>query len=664
MYRITCDGFPLLDLRDDDLILADPKVNLEVNTVGEGSFTIYKNHPHFDKLTRMRSVFEVSDDTGVIFRGRATGDTVDFDHGKMVDLEGAMAYFNDSILRRFNYPDDFQQNPEYVAAEAAGKRVEFFLKWLIQIHNVQVQDFQKMKLGVVTVNDPNFTRSNEDFVSTWEILKSKLFESTLGGYLCIRYEEDGNYIDYLADFDETNGQEIVFGENLLDLKNETEASEIYTAIIPVGALGLTIDGLADRDLTSDIVKFGDTLYSRKGVAEYGWIYAPVSQTTWEEVVDDADLQKAGVDWLAKGGSMLNAIEVTAVDLHFTDAQAESLRIYKNVTVHSDPHGLAESFPLTRLEIDLLNPQNTKIIVGKTIETFTEQAALLQEEAKKKYSKLSKTDEQIKMEVVDEIEGLSSEIKQMVDSITLSVSSENGSTTFTLTAGGAELSTQELNLTVDAMHVSGALTAATISADKMTAGTMNGNNLNLDGLLTLMVGATAYGSVGASQGNMKDIYGNVITTNGAVLTDATKHNGFIATNGGARVFYGNTHAIYCSGDGCCSTSEMKVTSDARMKNSISYDFSDEERLFPLLKPCSFAYNRDEKSKTNWGFIAQDLVDGCGTAGMDVEKLAFVAQDENGIYSVATGAMVPINTHMIQKLMERVAELETKLEKNGV
>ena len=104
--------------------------------------------------------------------------------------------------------------------------VEFFLNWLIENHNSQVQDFQKFKLGNVTVSDPNnyITRSEENYPNTWEVLKSKLFDSALGGFLCIRYEEDGNYIDYLSEFTLTNTQGIEFGENLLDLKHKEDDS--------------------------------------------------------------------------------------------------------------------------------------------------------------------------------------------------------------------------------------------------------------------------------------------------------------------------------------------------------------------------------------------------------------------------------------------------------
>ena len=456
MYKITCDGFPLLDFRDNDLVLVNPKVSLEVNTVGEGSFTIYKNHPNYNNIKKLKSVLEVSDDNGVIFRGRATGDTVDFDNGMLVDMEGAMAYFNDSIVRPFNFPGDFQ---------VKGDRVAFFLEWLIDNHNSQVQDFQKMKLGNVTVSDSNLVRSTSEYASTWEVLGAKLFDSSLGGYLCIRYEEDGNYIDYLSEFTETNSQEIVFGENLLDLKRETEASETYSAIIPFGAIGLTIEGLQDGDITDDIVKSGDTLFSKKAVDKYGWIYAPTSETTWEDVVDDASLLTVGVNWLTNSGAFLNAVEATAVDLHFTDKQVESLRIYKNVNVHSKPHGLTERLPLAKLGIDLLNPQNTKITVGKTLMALTERTAMIQDEAKERYSKLSKTDEQIKLEVQDELKKMATTLEVTLDAVVVTTVDENGNIKSVRLADGI--------VTADS------IAAGAITADKIKANTITFGNLDAD-----------------------------------------------------------------------------------------------------------------------------------------------------------------------------------------
>ena len=494
MYRVTCDGFPLLDWRDDDLILTAAKLRLEVNKVGDGSFTIYDSHPHFDKLARLRSVIEVSDETGIIFRGRATSDSIDFDNGMDVDMEGALAYFNDSLVRPFSFPGDFLQNEGYIAAEKSGNVIAFFLGWLIDNHNAQVEDFQKLKLGNVTVTDPNnyISRSNSYHASTWDTLRGKLFESSLGGYLCIRYEADGNYIDYLSEFTETNGQEIAYGENLLDLTREAEASGIYSAMLPVGALGLTIANLDDGDWSEDIVKSGDTVYSRKAVAQYGWIYAPASESTWEDVTQEINLLTKAAERLGGNGAMLNAVEATAVDLHFTDAQIESLRIYKNVKVHSTPHGLSEVFPLSKLEIDLIDPKRTKITVGKRLPSWTEIAALREEEAKINYSRLYKTDEEIRLEVAREIAQLSNGVVETLknyasltllnNEITAAVESVNTSVDGKLEKY-AKLSVLDDEITAAVSKINGELknyAKLSIIDDKITAavsGFVDGDEVN-------------------------------------------------------------------------------------------------------------------------------------------------------------------------------------------
>ena len=382
MYQIKCDGFTLFDPREDELIVDNPTVKLEVNTVGEGSFTIYKNHPYYGRLKKLKSVFEVSDDVGVIFRGRMTEDSADFENTLDVDLEGAMGYFNDSTIRPFSFPDDFLEDADYIAATEGGNVVGFFLNWLINQHNSQVQEFQQFKLGTVTVSDPNnyLFRESSDYASTWETLKSKLFDSSLGGYLCIRYEDDGNYIDYLSEFTLTNTQEIVFGENLMDLTTKTDATGTYSAILPLGVeieadevkRRLTIEGIADGDITSDIVKQGDTLYSKTAVEAYGWRYVPVKESTWDDVTDAQNLLEKGMTALVADKMLLTeSIDVVAVDLHFTDEQIQSFRIYRNVKVVSEPHGYDGIFPLPKLSIDLQNPQNTKITVGGTQKTLTD-----------------------------------------------------------------------------------------------------------------------------------------------------------------------------------------------------------------------------------------------------------------------------------------------------
>lgn len=386
MYTIKCDDYMLYNILEPELIVSNPKVKLKVNTVGSASFTIHHNHPYYNALKPLKSMFEVSDEIGVIFRGRMTNNSLDFYNSKAVDLEGSMAFLNDSIVRPFTFPDDFLDNADYIAAEESGNVVEFLFNWLIDGHNSQVEEVQKFKVGKVTVADPNnyITRSNSKHDTTWNTLKSKLFDSGLGGYLCIRYEADGNYLDYVSEFELTNTQEITFGENLLDLDSEFDASNTFNAMIPVGAdvesvdgvkTPLTITNLPDETLAGDIVKDGDVIYSISAVEEYGCkIFASPSESTWDDVTEAQSLLNKAVEKLTGEGRMMsNEIKIQAADLHFTDAEIRSFRIYRNVIVNSEPHNHSELYQLTELNLDLDKPQNTKISVGKTTLTMTDSA---------------------------------------------------------------------------------------------------------------------------------------------------------------------------------------------------------------------------------------------------------------------------------------------------
>lgn len=376
----------LFDPREDDLIVNSPKCKLEVNTVGSASFSIYATHPYYNYLQKMRSVIEITQEGNTIFRGRITEDTKDFDNKKVVNVEGKMACFNDSIVKPFAFPEDFEGTEEYETAKAGGNVVAFFLNWLIENHNAQVEDFQQFKLGNVTVADPNnyISFSNNDYANTWSTLESKLFKGSLGGYLCIRYEDDGDYIDYVSDFEFTNVQRIEYGENLLDISTESDASATYSAVLPLGMKHkdideksddesrLTIEGLANGAITEDIVKQDDTLYSKSAVEKFGFIYAPTKDTTFEDVSLASNLQNRGIEFLTNTAVKLkNTITINAIDLHFSDDEIAAFRIYRNILVNSQPHDHEGIYRLTKLDIDILNPQNTKITLGDTTQTLTD-----------------------------------------------------------------------------------------------------------------------------------------------------------------------------------------------------------------------------------------------------------------------------------------------------
>lgn len=371
MYQLKYKNYILYDprLADEKLIVRDPSVKLAVSKAGEMSFTVDAEHPYLSNLRRMSGFVELLDGTFPIYRGRITSDIKDFYGAHKIETEGIMAVLNDSIIPPFNFPEDFTEDASYKAAAASGNVVEFFFRWILSQHNAQVTAEQQIKPGVVTVSDPNnyIARSSEEYATAMTTISDKLFKSSLGGNLLIRYEDDGNYLDYYAALPLTNTQTVKFAENLLDLSSETDGADIYTAILPEGKDGLTIGNLPDGDLTDDLVKSGKTIYSKSGVATYGRITRHIK---WGDVTVDTNLRAKAKAALADNGlSMPETITCRAVDLGWREG-IQHFRVGRMTALVSTPHGYSASYPLMELAPDILDPGNTQITLGATRRTFT------------------------------------------------------------------------------------------------------------------------------------------------------------------------------------------------------------------------------------------------------------------------------------------------------
>lgn len=376
MYQVYCDEYPLYDPRTDDLKLLTAKCSLEANTVCEGMLTILHTHPYYKKLEPLRSIFQIEQDGQVLFRGRMTNNSRDFHKRLDVDLEGVLACANDTIVPPFVLEQGVITWGEKSATCAEGENiVEFFLRWILDRHNEHAQPWQQLKVGTVGVEDSNniISRSSEEYMATWEVLKTRLFESSLGGYLYVRYEDDGNYVDYVSQFEYTNTQRITLGANILDINTTSDADATYSAILPMGRDGLTLKDIQDGDLTEDLVKEGTYIWSRSAVEKYGWICVPLADAKNDDITEVENLKDWAWEYLeGKATKYSNTIVIKAVDLSFSDSQIVAVRAYRNVIVDAPSHDLnGEVYPLPKLEIDILNPQNTIITLGDTTRSLVD-----------------------------------------------------------------------------------------------------------------------------------------------------------------------------------------------------------------------------------------------------------------------------------------------------
>lgn len=351
MYRVYCNNSPLYDLRDEDLVLISPIVKIGENTAGSFEFSILPKHPHYEEVNELTSVITAYDGDEEIFCGRVVEITKDLYNRKKVICEGELAYFNDSIQRPARYQ---------------GLTVRGYLETFVNIHNQQVKNQgidKTFKVGEVTVQDKNdYVYKYTNWESTLEVIKTDLLK-TYGGYLRIRKENGVRYLDYLADYPNTNTQVIEFGSNLLDFTHDMVASDIVTAVIPLGARledVTEVEGL-DAYLTIKDVNGGvDYVYSQEAVKSYGWIFKTVK---WDDVHVADNLLKKGNEYLTDIQFAQITLTVSAVDLHMLHVDMERIKVLDEIRVTSSPNGLDRFFPVSEMTIYLDKPSNNKLTLG-------------------------------------------------------------------------------------------------------------------------------------------------------------------------------------------------------------------------------------------------------------------------------------------------------------
>lgn len=360
MYKVYCDSWLLYTPTMDELKLINPKLDLEVNKTGSFTFTIFPGHPYYSRLKKLKSIITVYQNNDIIFRGRILNDEKGFRNEKQVTCEGELAFLLDTTQRPYEYKGD----------------VAGLFTQLITEHNKQVEPAKQFKVGEITVTDKNgyINRSDTQYLSTYDSVFKKLID-THGGYLNIRHEPDGNYIDYLSEFKLLNQQDIELRKNILDLKQITKGEDIATAILPLGAKIKTENDQGEmvetgERLTISSVNGGkDYVFDQSAVDNFGWIFKVI---TWDDVTLPENLLRKANEELANAFSYTKSLEISAVDLSGTNRKISSFRVGTYNKVISKLHDIDELLLVTKLSINLANPKSDKMTLGVSFKSFTDQ----------------------------------------------------------------------------------------------------------------------------------------------------------------------------------------------------------------------------------------------------------------------------------------------------
>lgn len=366
MYKIECGGELVYnpEMAARGYIVLEPKIDEELNKAASFSYTLPPTHPALAAHQKLKPVITVYEDEENIYSGRIINSKCNFHKLTQINCEGELAFLNDSIMRYYDYHD----TPER------------FFKMLIDNHNSMVDDKKKFAVGNVTTADSNdYIYRAGAFEKTLDIIKNKLINIT-GGYVRIRHEGDIRYIDYLTDYGDYISQPIKFGYNMLDLSDYITAEDIYTAIIPTGKDGVTIEA-ANKGI--------DYIVNDTAVALFGKIWC---HKKWPDVSNSQTLYRKAKADLDSNIEMSVTLTANAVDMSKAGIDIDKIKLGDYVRVISPPHGIDSWFKCSKITKYLFSPDKNIYTFGYTTRGITERQLGINAKVEDYYYQLTKKEE--------------------------------------------------------------------------------------------------------------------------------------------------------------------------------------------------------------------------------------------------------------------------------
>lgn len=702
MYRVYVKNmngeYPIYEPLDDTLRIFEPVLTQEMGSAGSFTFRVYKGHPYYKQLKVLTSEVIVYDDGACVFCGRMWRPEQDFDNMVAITCEGELTYLLDSRQRPFTYTGG----------------IDGYIGQLLDVHNSQVDASRQIKKGNIVVSGDGGYKEwiVQGFSDTLTLLRQ--LPESFGGYLRIRHEAGVRYLDYLWDYGGINSQVIRFGENLLDLTHYVDATQIITCLIPQGADVEYKDESGETqsravDITS--VNGGvDYIENAEAVELYGRIWG---YQKWDDVTEPGILLAKSREYLKEASTLPASMEVSAVDLAAIDSTVQQFQLGFWTDVSSDPHGINQKFLLTRREINLLDPGQGSITLGRQTETLTGTTVKNQTAVSERIEKVA---EDTAQEINRRVENATQLIMGgkggyvVIDNIEPDTGNtttpwrilimntpdkETATNVIQFNQNGIGFSTTGINgpyknaWTIDGNLVADFITAGQMLADRIRGGTLElgGTGPGKDGVLIIRnvdgkeLARFNKNGITINEGNINMTSGSItlpgfkLTSGGVLTLDGTSNN----TTVGANLINVNTlrvaNQIMASGasfniGGMYSTGSyvhgsfmgdfhgsFYETSDRRKKKRIR-PLKDGQALALVLGLNPKVYVMKETGEPMMGFVAQDVEKLQKQLGID---LPLTSIDKDGYYCIPYMNYIALLTGAIQAQQKQIDRLTRKKER---
>lgn len=366
---------------DGDKVSAG-RLEQSLSDIGTFEFELTYDHPLYNQIEPITGLVKIINkyDKEVEFYGRVLKPDAGMDStglfSKNFVCESVLGYLQDST-------QTFQRVPN--------NGIEDYFRKIIDVHNSQVEPHKQFKVGYVTVpNQSDVPYRYIGYDTTFETIKTYLV-GRMGGYIQLRLEDDGMYLDYLQDVGQDKSSPIQLGTNIETARRELDLSNLITRLVPLGA-DLDKD-TRDEETGQYVVRERVTINGVNGgrsyiedaelVRQFGIIQRPMD---WTEIKDARILLQRGQQYMVNQKIAISAWSVSVVELYLIDHSFEKFKIGNTHPIDNAPLSGVERLQVIKKVIDVTQPESVDLTVGADSMTLSK-FQLQQQEARKSIEKV-------------------------------------------------------------------------------------------------------------------------------------------------------------------------------------------------------------------------------------------------------------------------------------
>lgn len=350
-----------ITIHGDKIKLSKGAIAKGINSIDSFSFSILPSNDGFNNINDFKSIIKVFNNKRkkYEFQGRVLYSKPSMDTSgkisKEVVCENFLGYLNDSTQ-------------PYVAEK--NWTVEELLSYLISVHNEQVEEYKKFKIGNITVTEKN----NNIYIgiqknSTYKCIKEKLI-SNIGGELQLRVEEDSIYIDYLTEIGSRKNTAIERCKNMKSISKESNPSNFITRLYPYGAKIKDSKG-NDTEERIDISSVNNGLKyieDTDAVLAYG-VHSGFVE--YDDVTEPSNLLTKAKSYLTENNKIQQKYSITALDLSIIDLDYDDFEVGNYYPVKNSILNINDELRILKKTIDICNPTSSTLEFGDKLYSLSD-----------------------------------------------------------------------------------------------------------------------------------------------------------------------------------------------------------------------------------------------------------------------------------------------------